>query len=114
MAHSAEPMEQQHGLSPMQYLAIGAGLTLITIVELWVSYSGLGSLQIPLLLFLSAIKFAVVVGWFMHLRFDHRLLTQVFAASLTLAILITIVLLTLYWSADADSIRGYREWLASG
>ncbi|MSQ36337.1 MAG: hypothetical protein EXR63_04245 [Dehalococcoidia bacterium] len=114
MAHGAEHTEQEHGLRPMQYVAIGAGLTVITIAELWISYSDLGSLMVPLLLGLSAFKFVVVVGWFMHLRFDHRLYTQAFATALALGVLVTLALLTLYWGDAADSIRGYRDWLNSG
>src|SRR3712207_8648598 len=35
-------------------------------------------------------KFAIVAGWFMHLRFDSNLFTRLFVAGLVLAILVYI------------------------
>jgi cytochrome c oxidase subunit 4 len=113
MAHGTQHATEEHGLRPMQYIGIGAGLTVVTIVELWISYADLGGLMIPLLLGLSAFKFAVVVGWFMHLRFDHPLYTKIFATSLALGVAVTIALITLYWTDAADGIRGFRAWLES-
>ena len=92
------PGEAHSGLRPRQYLLIGAALTIITLVELWVSYSGLGDLIIPVLLVLSAIKFAVVVAYFMHLRFDSGLFTRIFVGSFVLAALILLALISMFWN----------------
>ena len=40
---------------------------------------------VPMLLVLSAAKFALVVGFYMHLRFDHPLFTGVFGFGLAVA-----------------------------
>ena len=39
----------------------------------------------PLLVGLSTIKFIVVVGWFMHLRFEDSFLSRFFAGGFVLA-----------------------------
>jgi cytochrome c oxidase subunit 4 len=97
-AQPAEHAVEQHGLTIRQYLMIGAGLTVVTILELGISYSGMTeSLMITLLLVLSAFKFIVVVAYFMHLRFDSGLFTKMFVGSLLLMIAITSALLTLFW-----------------
>jgi cytochrome c oxidase subunit IV len=111
MAHATEHAalpEQQHGLTPRQYILIGLALTVITVIELGVSYSGIGSLMIPILIVLSAVKFAVVVAYFMHLRFESGLMTRVFVGSFTLAALILIALLVIFWADLAPGIRANR------
>jgi caa(3)-type oxidase subunit IV len=51
---------------------------------------------IPTLLVLSAAKFAFVVLWFMHLKFDSPLLSRLFATGFFGAIvLFTVVMATL-------------------
>jgi len=49
----------------------------------------------PLLLTLSAGKFALVVMFFMHLRYDSRVLTFLFVAPLVLAVLLSVAVMTL-------------------
>ena len=47
-------------------------LSLITAVEVWVYYiPALLEYIFPILIMLSIVKFVMVVGWFMHLKFDH-------------------------------------------
>ena len=98
---------EEHGLRPMQYVWIGIALTIITIIELGASlWVDLGDALIPVLLFFSAIKFVVVVGWFMHLRFEPQLLTRVFFGSLLLAGGVLIALLALFWTDITDLLNG--------
>lgn len=93
--HAAE----QHGLTPRQYVYIGAILTVITGIELWLSYSGLAhSVLVPLLLVLSAVKFATVVALFMHLRFEGQLFRMMFVGPFILAALVLLALITLLWT----------------
>ena len=54
----------------------------------------------PLLLALSAVKFAMVVAFFMHLRFDHPLFRAVFSAGLILAVSISLSLLLLFFKLN--------------
>ncbi len=99
MAHAPSTGHQeQHGLTPRQYIMLGLALTLITIVELWISYSGMArAVLITVLVVLSAVKFAAVVAFFMHLRFENSLMTKFFVGSFLLAVAILFALLGLFW-----------------
>lgn len=103
-AHAAET----HGspLKPRQYLLIGLILTVITAVELWVSYSSLGSLLVPILIILSAVKFVIVVALFMHLKFESRIFTTMFLFGLLLGGAILIALIALFWTDGSDALGG--------
>ena len=81
---------------PGFYWLIGLFLAIVTLVEVWLfGVEGLGSWYIPLLLILSLLKFVGVVAFFMHLRFDHRLFTYLFGASMVVGIFIFTLLLLL-------------------
>jgi cytochrome c oxidase subunit 4 len=95
VAHDAHGSGEEHGLQVRQYVQIGVLLTVITVIELALSYTDLGGLLVPLLLALSAVKFAIVVAFFMHLKFDHPLLTRMFVGPLILATLVLLALVTL-------------------
>ena len=97
-AHHGGAHEAHSGLRPRQYLLIGLALTIITLVELWVSYSDMGDLMVPVLIGLSAVKFVAVVAFFMHLRFDSGLFTRVFVGSFILAGAILIALISIFWT----------------
>ena len=82
-----------------QYKWIALILTVITVAEVWVYYipSFVESrLFIPALLTMSAVKFAIVVAYYMHLKYDHKLFRALFTGPLTIAILTLIVLLFLF------------------
>ena len=99
--HATGSHERQHP-TVRQYILIGILLTVITIVELAASYTpGLGVLLIPILVVLSGIKFAIVVAYFMHLRFEDALLTRLFVFGFVLAGAILIALLALFWGDPA-------------
>jgi len=70
---------------------VGVVLAAITATEFLILYvRGMSALVVTILAALSVAKFALVAGYFMHLRFDPRLLTGVFAVGVTLATLITV------------------------
>ena len=97
-----QPREEQHGLRPRQYVVIGAILTVITIVELAVSYADISlGIMVPTLLILSAVKFGTVVAYFMHLRFDPGLLSRVFTGSFLLAAFVLGALALLFWTSHS-------------
>jgi len=79
------------------YLAIAAVLTIITAVEVAIFYiPALGSVLVPLLLTLSAGKFALVVMFYMHLKHDSSVFTSVFVAPLSLAVLVIVALILIF------------------
>jgi cytochrome c oxidase subunit 4 len=49
--------------------------------------------MLPTLLGLSVIKFVMVCGWYMHLRYDHKILTKFFGFSILLAIMVYSILM---------------------
>jgi cytochrome c oxidase subunit 4 len=75
--------------SEAQYILIAVILAVITAVEVGISYAkGLGDAAAPLLLILAATKFVIVVGFFMHLRYDNHLLRRIFATGIALALIV--------------------------
>jgi cytochrome c oxidase subunit 4 len=79
------------------YVKVAVILTLITALEFGVIYiRRLAPVVVPLLLVMSAAKFALVVLFFMHLRYDHRMLTGLFAGPLLVAIGLALSLTTLF------------------
>ena len=85
--------------SELEYIKIAIILAAITLAEVLVYYiESLEGLLVPILLVFSTIKFAMVVLWFMHLRFDSRLFRRLFVTGLILAFFVyAIVLATFGW-----------------
>jgi cytochrome c oxidase subunit 4 len=82
-----------------QYKWVALILTVITIVEVWVYYipSFVESrLFVPALLLMSAVKFAIVCAYYMHLKYDHKLFRALFIGPLIIAAVTMIVLLFLF------------------
>ena len=78
------------------YIMIALILTFITAVEVAVYYiPALLPFIFPILIILSTIKFVLVVGWFMHLKFDHISYTWYFGGGLALALSIVGALILL-------------------
>jgi cytochrome c oxidase subunit 4 len=81
-----------------QYWKVGLILTVITVLEVWAYYLPslvASKLFVPLLLAMSAFKFAVVVMFYMHLKYDHKLFRALFTGPLAIAIATLIGLLFL-------------------
>ncbi len=81
------------------YWKVATVLTLITIVEVWAYYvpSFVASRGfVPTLLILSAAKFAIVVMFYMHLKYDHKLFRALFTGPLMIAAVTLIALLFLF------------------
>jgi cytochrome c oxidase subunit 4 len=79
------------------YLAIAGILTVITLVEVGVFYvPAFKPVLAPLLLVLSAGKFALVVMFYMHLKFDHRIFSAILLVPLFIALGVGVALLFLF------------------
>ncbi len=84
-----ESHPDQHGTHPTDvfYVRIAIILAVLTAVEVGLSYIGISGVALILpLLFVMAVKFAMVGMYFMHLKFDNRLLNRVFYSGLFLAV----------------------------
>ena len=100
----------QHGRHPTfrQYVVVATALFLITIVEFLLIWKragivdDLGASKVPLLVGLSAIKFGVVIMFYMHLKFDSRLFSAVFLAGLALAFAVGIAVLGLFVALNGE------------
>jgi cytochrome c oxidase subunit 4 len=96
--HEPHGAERSHA-SVATYVKIAIVLTALTALEFAVLYiRAFTPILVPLLLVMSAGKFALVVLFFMHLRYDKPILTTLFAAPLAIAIAVVVAMLTL---ADA-------------
>ena len=90
------------------YWKVALFLTVITAVEVWVYYIPkfvASAFFIPSLLIMSAVKFATVVLFYMHLRYDHRLFRVLFTGPLIIATL-TIISLMFLFGHLAIRLRG--------
>jgi cytochrome c oxidase subunit IV len=112
-AHVADPELHEddpdaHPNREKQYVIIALVLAGLTVIEV-LTYTNPGLFGgkdskaiVPILLILMAIKFWMVVGFFMHLRFDKKLLTVVFYSGLALAVAVYLAVLTVFrfWGND--------------
>lgn len=107
MAHDTQHAAHYHP-TWKEYKWVALILTVITVAEVWAYYIPelvKSSLFIPGLLILSAAKFAIVVMFYMHLKYDHKLFRALFTGPLVVAIL-TILGLLLLFSKLAIRIAG--------
>ena len=99
--------EHDHHPTPAQYWKIAALLAVLTAIEVALFYIddalGLDIFNTVALLGLSTLKFVIVVGWFMHLRFEKSMLTRFFTAGFVLAAALYLVVLT---AMGVVAIRG--------
>jgi cytochrome c oxidase subunit 4 len=77
-----------------EYKWVALILTLITVVEVWIYYTSFSKTPffVPVLLIMSVAKFTIVVMFYMHLKYDHKL----FTGPLTIAMATLISLLFLF------------------
>jgi cytochrome c oxidase subunit IV len=78
--------EVHHGLSDPGYVVVALALSVITGLEVSLTYLDIGWAFLPLLIILMIIKFFTVVLFFMHLRFDNKLFSALFYMGLSLAV----------------------------
>ena len=86
--HTADhphPVEHLHPTAGV-YIRVAVILTILTVIEVGVFYvPAFHPVLAPVLLSLSAIKFAIVVMFYMHLKMDSRFFTFLFGGPLLLA-----------------------------
>ena len=81
------------------YRWVALFLTVLTAMEVWVYYIPsfvVTRLFVPTLLVLSIIKFATVVLFYMHLKYDARLFRALFTGPLIIAVTVVVSLLFLF------------------
>ena len=100
-AHAHAPHGEVEHTHPTwsTYWKVALILTLITVGEVWAYYipSFVASRGfVPTLLILSALKFVIVVMFYMHLKYDAKLFRAVFVGPLSIAIIVVFSLLFLF------------------
>lgn len=92
-AHAPGQSEEHHP-RPQEYVKVAVFLAVVTAIEVGVYYlSGLRRVLPALLLTLSAVKFGMVVLWFMHLKFDSRIFRRLFVVGIGLALTVYAIVL---------------------
>lgn len=94
-SHHAVPDAQHSDMHehPTQgtYIKVAIFLAIITAVEVAIYYiDAFSSFLVPTLIILSAVKFITVVGYFMHLKFDSKLLGFTFTAAMLVSMAVFI------------------------
>src|SRR6266498_900441 len=93
-------MSEQVHATTGTYLRVAAILVMITIIEVGVFYvPAFQGVLVPVLLVLSAVKFALVVMFYMHLRFDSRFFAFLFGGPLLLALAVVVSLLFIFYGS---------------
>ena len=111
MSHAEAPRAEEelhHHPGPRAYVGVAVILSVITALEVAIYYvPSLRGLLVPMLLAFSAVKFILVVAWFMHLKFDSRLFRRLFVTGLVLASLVfLVVLLTFFLGPEHPGLTG--------
>ena len=95
-AHGTQPAHATTGT----YLRVAAILVMITLIEVGVFYvPAFQSVLVPVLLVLSAVKFTLVVMFYMHLKFDNRFFAFLFGGPLLLGCAVVVSLLLIFYGA---------------
>ena len=83
------------------YVKIALALAAMTGLEVSTYFANFGGFQLPVLLILMAVKFVMVVLFFMHLRFDSPIFGRLFWTGLILAVLVYVAALSTFhfWSS---------------
>lgn len=98
MASHTDAHDHEHP-GPGTYGIIALILTVITIAEVSAYYIPAwetSSIYVPSMLTMSAMKFFLVVAYYMHLKYDHKLFKALFSGPLAIAGLTLIGLLFLF------------------
>ena len=74
--------------TPKKYIQIAIVLGILTAIEIALYYTEdiVGVFTDPILIILAVGKFIIVVGWFMHLRFENKMVNRFFAGGMILAL----------------------------
>ena len=83
--------------SDLKYVKIAIILAVLTAAEvLTYTFDITGGLLVAILIPMMIVKFAIVAGYFMHLKFDKPILTRIFYSGLVLAMLVYLAMLTTF------------------
>ena len=92
-----EQQVHEHHPGPRQYVLIGFILAVLTAAEVGAFYiDATSALVVSILLTFSFAKFVLVVGFFMHLKFDDRRFLALFVFPFIVMVSIMVALLAMF------------------
>ena len=76
--------------TPKKYVQIAIVLGILTAIEIALYYTEdiVGVFTDPILRILAGVKFIIVFGWFMHLRFENKMVNRFFTGGMILALVL--------------------------
>ena len=104
-AHAQQHAEHHHP-TWKEYKWVALVLFIITVAEVWAYYIDwfvASRAFVPTLLIMSVAKFAIVVMFYMHLKYDAKLFRALFLGPLAIAVLSVIALLFLFGQISLTS-----------
>ena len=111
---SPQPRQGGHP-TPATYIRVALALALLTGVEVGVFYiEALEPGFLPIFIILSIAKFVLVIMFYMHLKFDHRLFSTLFVGGLLLAVAVAITLMALFQVLSAKANPDKDDEKAAG
>ncbi len=102
------PHENHHHVSPIwEFSVVFGALLFLTILTYAVSFAGLGPASLPVAMVVATIKGALVVGFFMHLKYEDRFYSFLFMCTVMfISIFFTFVLFDMKTSGDLNEESG--------
>lgn len=88
--------------TPRKYIELAGILAVITLAEVFILYLPKLGLEfarpalVPAFIILSVFKFLIVVGWYMHLRFDDPFFLRMFSFALIIVIGVALSLMAIF------------------
>jgi cytochrome c oxidase subunit IV len=92
-----------HSDSKGQYFWVWGALLFLTAIEVWLGYKQIFEPvhMLELLLILSIIKSALIIGYFMHLKFEKALMRWM----LTFSVVACFIIMYFFFFPDADRVQ---------
>jgi caa(3)-type oxidase subunit IV len=81
-SHEAHDAHEDHVLPVALYVKVYGALLVLTFITVQVSFWALGTFSLPVAMAVAIVKAGLVVGFFMHLRYDTRFHSLVFFGTL--------------------------------
>ncbi|PRQ04938.1 cytochrome C oxidase subunit IV family protein [Enhygromyxa salina] len=102
------PHEDTHHVSPVwEFSLVFGALLFLTILTYLVSYAGLGPASLPVAMLIAFIKGSLVVGFFMHLKYEDRFYAFLLCVTiLFVSIFFTFVLFDMSTTAELNEEAG--------
>lgn len=100
-------VDHHHHVMPLKtYFVIFFWLMVLTVITVAVSYMGLGSASLFVAMVVALVKAGLVVGYFMHLKYDDRFLSFIFFGTL----IFVVIFFVLTFADLATRDKMVREW----